>query len=222
MSLPVLAPVRPALAPTGLRLGLVAARIHPRRRPHLVAAGHERIAADLLRIYRHELAGGTGAVPVALNGNSFRSMTEALVAELATGPPLDVVLLAYEKPDVHVPEVAGCYLSHACPGEPVAFSVSDQGVGAPFTALRLADAMCRDGASSAGALFVLDRAVLADDESTDSVVLLRFGGTGSAAVTSITETVVADPMAALAALVASARPGSAAPARGRRSRGGGR
>jgi hypothetical protein len=204
-SLPVLAPVRPALASTGLRLGLVTARIHPERRPHLVAVGHERIAADLLRIYRHELAGGTGAVPVALNGNSFRSMTEELVAELAVGAPLDVVLLAYEKPDVHVPEVAGCYLSHACPGEPVAFSVSDQGVGAPFTALRIADAMCRDSASSAGALFVLDRAVLAGDESTDdSAVLLRFGGTGPTAVTAVTETVVTDPAVALAALVASA------------------
>ena len=202
------APAGTASASTGLRLGLVAAKVHPERRPHVVAAGHERIAADLLRIHRHGLARGTGPVTVALNGNSFRSMTEGLVAELAAGPALDVVLLAYENPDVHVPEVAGCYLSHACPGEPVAFSVSDQGVGAPFTALRLAAAMCRDGALSAGALFVLDRAVLAGDGSTDdSAVLIRFGGTGQAAVTAVTETEPAEPAAALAALVASA-PGS--------------
>ncbi|MGQ0838594.1 hypothetical protein [Actinokineospora sp.] len=169
-----------------LHLSRVGARVFAERPGHVVPPAHARILNDLAR------------GEFARNGNSFRGMTAALVADLAE--PLDLVVLAYAEPDLHVPEVAGCYLAHACPGDPVSYSVSEQGTGATFTALRMADAMCRLGELTAGAVFALDRALLLDTPNLDDcAVLLQVGTTGGLCVESITETVVAGPAAVLAA-----------------------
>jgi hypothetical protein len=98
-------------------------------------------------------------------------------------PPLDTVLLAYHVPDLSAVEVAGCYLAERCPGRPEVFSVAGQGVGAPFTALRLLSGIRAAGRPAAGAVLVLDQSTLLySDPDTDAVpitdcaVLVRTGG----------------------------------------------
>jgi hypothetical protein len=99
-------------------------------------------------------------------GNSFTRMCgELLDGPGGALPTLDVVLLAYHLPDLRIAEIAGGYLAHRCPGNPAAFSVAGQGVGAPFTALRILDCMRRSGALTDGAVFVLDQSTAAYRDS---------------------------------------------------------
>jgi hypothetical protein len=95
-------------------------------------------------------------------GNSFTRMCGELLDGLdGTLPPLDAVLLAYHLPDLAVIEVAGAYVAHRCPGDPAVFSVAGQGVGSPFTALRVLDSMRRAGTLTDGAVVVLDQSTVA-------------------------------------------------------------
>jgi hypothetical protein len=120
---------------------------------------------------------------LARTGNSFIAMSESLLAQLPEPlPELDAVLLAYHTPDLYHSEVAGCYLSQRLPGAPVPCSVAEQGPGAPFTALRIADGMHRLGELDRGLLFAYDQnaAVWEADEAVqslpDAAVLLELGG----------------------------------------------
>jgi hypothetical protein len=114
-------------------------------------------------------------------GNSFTRMCGELLDGLdRTLPALDAVLLAYHLPDLKVTDFAGCYVAHRCPGDPVVFSVDGQGVGAPFTALRILDCMHRSGTLTNGAIFVLDHSTAPYRDSDthdrsvgDCAVLLR-------------------------------------------------
>ncbi|MGV9943177.1 hypothetical protein [Streptomyces sp. NPDC003401] len=114
-------------------------------------------------------------------GNSFTVMTRELLDSLDRPPAAaDRVLLAYHLPDMSVVEVAGCYLAEYYPGKPEVFSVSGQGVGAPFTALRILDRTHTAGGLHEGAVFVLDQSTLPyfdpdahAEPHGDSAVLLR-------------------------------------------------
>jgi hypothetical protein len=114
-------------------------------------------------------------------GNSFIAMTRELLDSLDRPPAAaDRVVLAYHLPDMSVVEVAGCYLAERYPGNPEVFSVSGQGIGAPFTALRILDRTHATGGLHEGAVFVLDQSTLpyfdADAHTEprgDGVVLLR-------------------------------------------------
>ncbi|MCW6007287.1 hypothetical protein K1W54_22485 [Micromonospora sp. CPCC 205371] len=144
-------------------------------------------------------------------GHTFTSMCGALldglVAEL---PTLDAAVLAYHLPDLQVIEVAGCYLSGRLPGSPPVFSVSGQGVGAPFTALRVLDCLRRSGTLADGAVFVLDQTTAPyPDSSThdgavrDCALLLCTapeGGDAGVTLDFLDERQVADPAEALDAL----------------------
>lgn len=119
-------------------------------------------------------------------GNTFIAMSEALLAR-ADGreqADLDAVLLAYEVPDLYHAGVAGCYLSQRLPGAPVPCSVAEQGPAAMFTALRIADGMCRLGELRNGALFCFDQnaPVWEHDDAVqarpDSAVLIGLGAGG--------------------------------------------
>jgi len=94
-------------------------------------------------------------------GHSFGEMAQALLADLDQPlPELDAVLLAHHAPDTKVFEIAGCHLTELCPGDPVAFSVSGQGIGAPFTALRILTSMRQADDLREGAVFILDQSSL--------------------------------------------------------------
>lgn len=93
--------------------------------------------------------------------HSFISMGAQLLDEVTGLPELQVVILTHDTPDLDFYESAASYLAHRCPGDTtVAFSVSDQGVGAPFTALRLIDRMVSAGQVQNGAIFVFDQNTL--------------------------------------------------------------
>ncbi|WP_328912321.1 MULTISPECIES: hypothetical protein [unclassified Streptomyces] len=94
-------------------------------------------------------------------GNSFSDMGAELLRAL--DPPLsgvDVLALAFHIPDLDFVNVAGCALTEHFDGRPDVFSVSGQGVGAPFSALRTLAALYAAGHSERGALFVFDQTTL--------------------------------------------------------------
>lgn len=72
-------------------------------------------------------------------GHSFAEMAEPLITALAPGgtAPVDLLVLAYDIHDLQPGRATATYLSHLCPGAPLAFSVCDQGAAAAFSALRL-------------------------------------------------------------------------------------
>lgn len=141
----------------GVRLSWLTAGVYPGHRRVRQSEGQRRFVADLSAAFALE----TDPVADTWRGHSFVSMSEDLLTARAAAagplPALDHVLLAYQTPDLHVADAAGCYLTERCPGQPQSLGVSEQGAGAPFTALRVADALVRGGALVRGLLFVLDQ-----------------------------------------------------------------
>ena len=138
-------------------------------------------------------------------GNSFIAMGEALLGQVGGPPPeVDAVILAYQTPDLPSPDVAGCYFAQRFAGCPVPLSIDEQGPGAAFTALRVADAMLRLGELRHAALLAYDQnapvweASAAVQSLPDSAVLLLLGTGGQVRVEEIAERQTADPAAALA------------------------
>jgi hypothetical protein len=118
-------------------------------------AGHTaRLAAylaDLLRQY------GLAMEPGALEpgGQSYGEMAEALIAAtVPEGEQIDLLVLAYDIPDITPGRATATYLSHVCPGDPLAFAVSDQGAEAASTARRLIREYARTGLRRALLLLV--------------------------------------------------------------------
>lgn len=116
------------------------------------------------------------------DGNSFVQMGAELFEALDRPlPPLDVLVLAYHLPDLTAADVNACALVDLCDGETAGFSIADQGVGAPFTALRILRGLRVTGAlAGAGAVLVLDQSTSLyhdpdthDVPITDCAVLLR-------------------------------------------------
>jgi hypothetical protein len=87
--------------------------------------------ADLVRPF--------GAPPVTdLSGQSYGEMATALVAEVVpAAEPVDLLVLAFSIHDVWPGRATATYLSHVCPGTPMAFAICDQGSASPFTGLRV-------------------------------------------------------------------------------------
>ncbi|MFC8453502.1 hypothetical protein [Kitasatospora sp. NPDC057223] len=202
------AAARPA-GPGTLRLSRPTARVFPGRRPAELAGLGLKFMTDFLAAFGeepdHEQYARGG-------GNSFTDMARELLDGLDRPlPPLDTVLLAYHLPDLSVVEVAGCYLAERCPGRPEVHSVAGQGVGAPFTALRILAGLRLAGTLSDGAVLVLDQSTLPYPDpdthagpATDCAVLVRSDGAGEdeeegAELDFLDERVV-DPNTALRAL----------------------
>jgi hypothetical protein len=170
---------RPA-APGTLRLSRPVARVFPGRPPAGPTGIDLRFMTDFLAAFGeepdHERYARGG-------GNSFTDMARELLDGLDRPlPPLDRILLAYHVPDLSVFEVAGCYLAERCPGQPEVHSVAGQGVGAPFTALRILSGLRLAGTLSEGAVLVLDQSTLPhlDPDTharpiTDCAVLMHSG-----------------------------------------------
>ncbi|QUI33088.1 hypothetical protein H9W91_21180 [Streptomyces alfalfae] len=92
-----------------------------------------------------------------------RTSVELADAALRGLGPLDgdeapeVVVVAYATPDFEHGELVAAYLKYHLPGEPLAFAVSDQGVLAPFTALRVGVEYARRGGLRRVLLVVVDQ-----------------------------------------------------------------
>jgi len=99
--------------------------------------------------------------PAAGRGQSYGEMAEkALRALLRPGETADLLVLAYGIPDVTPGRATTTYLSHVCPGGPLAFALCDQGTAAAFTGLRLAREYARTGEAGRALLLVAEQAEL--------------------------------------------------------------
>jgi hypothetical protein len=184
-----------------VHLSSVSFRVFQSRRVNGLSARDAEIGADLLRAYGRDP--DVSRIAESWRGNTFRSMSEELLAHCPPLPELDLIVLAYQTPDLHVAEAAGCYLAERCPGTPVSFAVSEQSAGAPFTALRVAASMYHYGEMAAGAVFVFDPSTPicdADPSSMplrDSAALIVLGGAGELTLESIQDSYCEDAAAGL-------------------------
>lgn len=98
--------------------------------------------------------------PLAANqGQSFSEMCQPLIEEFVT-EPVDLLVLAFDLHDLRPGQATSIYLGHICPGDPLAFTVCDQGNAAPYTALRLIQSYVRTGAIRRALLLVAEQATL--------------------------------------------------------------
>jgi hypothetical protein len=94
-------------------------------------------------------------------GHSYGEMGEALLREaLSPDEPVDLLILAFDVPDVQPGRATAVHLSRFCPGAPLAFAVCDQGTAAAFTALRIASDYGRTGACRRAVVLVLEQTAL--------------------------------------------------------------
>jgi 4-hydroxymandelate oxidase len=95
-------------------------------------------------------------------GHSFAEMAEPLITALvpAGSGPVDLLVLAYDLHDLQPGRATATYLSHLCPGDPLAFSVCDQGSAAAFSALRLIQVYAGAGSCRRALLLVTEQSAL--------------------------------------------------------------
>lgn len=130
-------------------------------------AGDE-VHTGRLDTYLTDLLGqyARGLEPGALEqgGQSYGEMAEALIKmAVPDGESVDLLVLAYAIPDITPGRATATYLSHVCPGRPMAFAVSDQGTAAGFTGLHLIRDYARTGGPSRALLLVVEQAALPYD-----------------------------------------------------------
>ncbi len=104
------------------------------------------------------------------SGHSYGEMAESLIPEvLASGgpvsggpvsggpaEPVDLLIFAFAVADLAPGRATATYLASLCPGEPLAFTICDQGIAAPYTALRLLGAY--GGSARRAVLMVAEQA----------------------------------------------------------------
>lgn len=140
------------------RIGRVAARRF---------AGRSELSVDPdLRVYLSDLVRPYG---VALRedllergvGHTYGEMAEELIREtVPEDEPVDLLILAYAVHDVRPGRSTALYLGEVCPGRPMAFTVCDQGIAGPYTAVRLASEYLRTGDSMRALIIVAEQAAL--------------------------------------------------------------
>ena len=101
---------------------------------------------------------GLRLVEGPVTGQSYGEMAVPLIDELAESD-VDLLVLATDVPDITPGRATATYLSHVCPGGPLAFGVSDQGRATGFTGLRL----IRDYALPRAMLLILEQSELRYD-----------------------------------------------------------
>jgi hypothetical protein len=100
-------------------------------------------------------------------GHSYGEMAEAVItATVAPDEPVDLVVLAFAVPDIAPGRATATYLSHVCPGNPLAFAVCDNGTATAFTGLRIINAYLSSGACRSALLVVVEQADLHHDVPT--------------------------------------------------------
>ncbi|MFK0191391.1 hypothetical protein [Kitasatospora sp. NPDC090308] len=129
--------------------------------------GDSPLAADPdLRVFTADLARPYG---VALDEDALagaRGQSYAALAERAIGAlvdptrPVDLLLLVYATPDVRPGQAVALHLAGVCPGAPLSFALCDEGAGAGFSALRIADAYARTAGARRALLIAVEQADL--------------------------------------------------------------
>ncbi|WP_432840561.1 2-hydroxy-acid oxidase [Dactylosporangium sp. CA-092794] len=120
------------------------------------AAHAERLSVYLTDLLRPYELGPPAPMP---GGQSYGEMAAALLP----AEPVDALVLAYDIPDVAPGRATATYLSHLCPGGPMAFAVSDQGRAGAHTALRLLHDYARSGTYERSLLVVAEQSALPYD-----------------------------------------------------------
>jgi 4-hydroxymandelate oxidase len=99
--------------------------------------------------------------PAPGRGQSYGEMARDAIGELlGDDETVDLLILAYDIPDVEPGRATTTYLSHVCPGNPLAFALCDQGTAAAFTGLRLAHEYARTGEARRILLLIAEQAEL--------------------------------------------------------------
>lgn len=94
-------------------------------------------------------------------GQSYSEMCQPLIEELVPADqPVDLLVLAFDLHDLRPGQATSVYLSHVCPGDPLALTVCDQGTAAGFTALRLIQTYARTGTARRALLLLAEQATL--------------------------------------------------------------
>jgi hypothetical protein len=94
-------------------------------------------------------------------GHTYGEMGEVLLrAALAPDEPVDLLIVAFDVPDVQPGRANAVHLSRFCPGSPLAFAVCDQGSAAAFTALRIASDYSRTGGCRRAVVLVMEQTAL--------------------------------------------------------------
>lgn len=125
-----------------------------------LTAERERYHRDLVRPYGLDLDSGVLERP----GPSYGEMGRALLDRAVSAQErVDLLVLAYAVPDLDPGRATATYLSHLCPGRPVAFAVSDQGSAAAFTGLKLIGEHARAGNARRAVLLVVEQPTLPYD-----------------------------------------------------------
>lgn len=94
----------------------------------------------------------------AAAGHSYGEMGQALLEEmLGEDDEVDVLILAHAVPDVRPGRSTALYLSSVCPGRPHAFAVTDQGVTAAYTAIRLAGTFLDSGEARSVLILIVEQ-----------------------------------------------------------------
>ncbi|WP_328639887.1 hypothetical protein [Streptomyces canus] len=171
-----------------LRLSRPVVRTFSGGRPFLpdpVEPSLARMQADLVRPYPVEFR------PELLERgerNTFLEMTQDLIADLPPlQEPLDLVLVAHTVPDADPRRSPSCHLADVLPGDPLAFTLSDQGTAAGFTALRLVSEYATADAFRRALVVLLDQRTFLYDTTgardvplQDCAVALLLGPEGRA------------------------------------------
>ena len=132
--------------------------LEPRRIEQPGIPGLDEYNQDLLRSF------GQDPDPEATAGPPMLTHVD-LADELLDGDPLgpvipDLVMVAYALPDVHPFTTTATHVNWRLGNHAASFAVSEQGLAAPFSAVRIADAYFRAGRCRTAVLAVLEQTVL--------------------------------------------------------------
>ncbi|GHJ47724.1 hypothetical protein Cs7R123_50660 [Catellatospora sp. TT07R-123] len=120
----------------------------------------EHLAA--LAVFTADLVAPYGlAATDAGPGHTYGEMAAELIAAAVGGhEPVNLLVLAFAVPDLRPGRATATYLSHVCPGGPLAFAVCDQGTAAAFTGLRLARDYLGGGGCDRALVLVVEQAAV--------------------------------------------------------------
>jgi hypothetical protein len=136
-------------------------------------------------------------------GEMATSVIPAVLALDGGQRPVDLLIFAFAIADLAPGRSTATYLAHLCPGEPLAFTICDQGIAAPYTALRLLGAYSGSAGCRRALLMVAEQATAFYDlpapaamPTTNAAVLLVFDADGHSSLGPIRQVRGVGPAAA--------------------------
>ncbi|MEU4119543.1 hypothetical protein AB0F71_34240 [Kitasatospora sp. NPDC028055] len=153
-------PGSPVSTPTaaGLRITRALARCSDGRSEASLDPDLRVFVSDLVRPYGLPLREDLLREGV---GHSYEELAADLLREaVGEDEPVDLLILAFDTPDVRPGAPSSLALSRSVPGGPLAFAVCDQGSAAAFTALRLAAEYHRTGACRRAVVVLAEQTAL--------------------------------------------------------------